>query len=261
MFEKRAFVSFDEPCFFQCKHCYTYAIKRDRIRTVNEIVDSISNEAFDIIYVSQKTDNFSDPNRGLDLCEKLFSKYKKDLFIITRNAFNDSELERLSTLKKNMNLHNMDLYIAISLNAIDSNSVCEDVHRVCTPEKRIDFIRKLSQKGFKPILMLRPVFPDKNIPVNECLKIIDCCAPYASCVVSSELGVNNDVLKRLGLGKADFCYLENQEYLQGAIDCEINFVDVRKELNIIQKECEKLNCCFFSHSMPALNYLSSLKAN
>lgn len=257
MLKKRAFVSFDEPCLFQCKHCYTYAIKRGHIRTADEIVNSISDEAFDVIYVSQKTDNFSDPNRGLELCEKLFSRYKKDLFIITRNAFCDSEIERLCKLKERMDSCSTNLYIAISLNALDSNGICEDVHRVCTPEKRIEFIKRLSQKDFKPILMLRPVFPDNIIPVNECLEIIDSCAPYVSCVVSSELGINNDVLKRLALSKTDFCYLKNQEYLQGAIDCEINFIDVRKELSIIQKECEKLNCHFFSHSMPALNYLSS----
>lgn len=258
MLEKRVFVSFDEPCFFQCKHCYTYAIKRDHIRTIDEIVNSISQEAFDVIYVSQKTDNFSDPNKGLELCEKLFSRYKKDLFIITRNVFCESEIKRLQMLKENMDSHKANLYIAISLNALDSNNICEDIRRVCTPEKRIEFIKELSLLGFKPILMLRPVFPDTIIPINECLQIIDCCAPYASCIVSSELGINNDILKRLGFNKSDFCYLANQEYLQGAIDCEIDFVDVRKELDIIQKECEKCNCRFFSHSMPALNYVSSI---
>lgn len=257
MFENRVFVSFDEPCHFQCKHCYTYAIKRNQIRSMEEIVNSISEKEFDIIYVSQKTDNFSNPNRGLELCEKLFSKYKKDLFVITRSVFDDKEIDRMRTLKESMNLQSKDLYVAISINSFDSNYICEDVNRVSTPEKRLEFIKKLSNLGFKPILMLRPVFPNHIIPVNECLQIINLCASYVSCVVASELGINDDILKRLNLSKSDFHFLANHEYLQGAIDCEIEFVDVREELRIIQKECEKLNCHFFTHSMPALNYLIS----
>lgn len=252
---KRAFVSFDELCPYQCKYCYTYGIKRDKFRKPEEIVDSISNDEFDIIYVSQKNDNFSDPLKGLNLCRLLFERYNCNLFIITRNVFNDDELKELEKLRLNVQRANKCLFVAISLNSIDSIGVCEDIMRVPNPEERIDFIKELADKGLMPILMLRPVFPNNIIPIDECLQIIDRTFPYVSCVVSSGLGINSDILNRLGMKEGDFAYNTNQEYLQGAIDCEIKFVNVECEIAKIRQKCQSLNVPMFEHSMPALNYI------
>lgn len=253
---KRVFVSFDNYCPYQCKHCYTYGIERKEERTIDEIVNSISSEDFDVIYVSQKNDNFSDPQRGLELSRKLFKRYKSNVFIITRNVLNSDIISRLMKLKKEMEAANKRLYIAISLNAIESIGVCEDTDKVCSPESRIEFLKSLSEHGFMPILMLRPVFPDKIIPVAECLRIIEYTKDYISCVVSSGLGINDDVIDRLGIPADEFTYDNNQEYLQGAIDCEIKFVDVRDELKKIEEKCKSVNVSMFIHSMPALNYIS-----
>lgn len=254
----RVFVSFDEPCSYQCKHCYTYGIKRNRIRSTKEIVESIENERFDVIYVSQKNDNFSDALKGIDLCRSLFTKYNSHLFIITRNVFNSHEITELENLQRQMKLSNKNIFIAISLNALESIAVCENADKVPSPEKRIEFIKKLSERGLNPILMLRPIFPNKIIPTDECLRIIDAVCPYVSCVVTGGLGVNDDVLERLGMLDSAFSYNKDQEYLQGAIDCEIKFVDVQEELEQIYNKCQSLNIPLFSHSMPAINYISEI---
>ena len=108
--------------------------------------------------------------------------------------------------------------------------------------------------------MLRPVFPNEIIPVKECLQIIERTHQYISCVVSSGLGVNNSILDRLKKGESDFSYYQNQEYLQGAIDCEIKFIDVDFELKKIREKCHELDVTFFEHSMPSLNYVAKLSA-
>ncbi|MCQ2462865.1 MAG: radical SAM protein [Clostridia bacterium] len=253
--EKRTFISFDEPCYYQCKHCYTYGIKRDKYRTIDEIIDDISNEAFDIIYVSQKNDNFSDPDKGLTLCYKAFERYESHLFIITRNVFNSNQIKNLCELKKKMNSIGKQLFFAVSINSYNSNYLCEDVTRVHTPEERIEFIKQLSDNGIKPILMLRPVFPNYIIPIQECLTIIDKTYKSISCVISSELGVNDDVLNRLQINENEFDYLETKEYLDGAIDCDIKFINVAEELCMIDKKCRNNGVRCFSHSIPAINYV------
>jgi len=103
--------------------------------------------------------------------------------------------------------------------------------------------------------MIRPLFPNNIIPVSEIGEILSNCHDYLSCVVASGLGVNEHILKRLGLKENDFVYNESQEYLQGAINCEIKFVDVTKEMEHVKKECLNFNLALFEHSMPALNYL------
>lgn len=80
-----------------------------------------------------------------------------------------------------------------------------------------------------------------------------------SCVVSSGLGVNDSILSRLGMKESDFSYKENQEYLQGAIECEIKFVNVEKELAALHKKCTSLGIPMFEHSMPAINYVMNME--
>lgn len=252
--KKRAFVSFDEYCEYDCKFCYTYGIERSKIRTIDEIIDSIKNQTFDVIYVSQKNDNFSDTSRGIKLCYKLFERYKKSIFIITRNVLNDDEIVKLVALKKRMNDYNQELFFASSINALSSVRKYES-NKTKDPYIRLNFIKRMAQNDFKPILMLRPIFPNAIIPICECLDVIDYVSSDISCVVSSGLGVNENVLHRLKLKDEDFIYNNNQEYLQGAIDCDIKFVNVDNELKTIKEKCTYQNIPFFEHSINALNYL------
>lgn len=252
---KRAFISFDEPCKYNCKFCYTYDIQRHKIRSPSEIIESISDEVFDVIYVSQKNDNFSDPIKGIGLCKKAFDAYKSNIFIITRNVFNEEEIAHLLTLKKTINLYEKELFIAVSMNSLSSYTLFEDSQNVPSPQTRIAFIKKLSNCGFRPIVMLRPIFPNSIIPIEECLQIISEVNDNASCIIASELGVNDSILSRLGFGEDSFIYKTNQEYLQGAIDSEIRFIDVSDEIRKIKEECHIKEIPFFEHSIPALNYL------
>ena len=256
--KNRAFVSFDELCPYECKHCYTYGIARGKNRSIEEITDSISSADFDVIYVSQKNDNFSNPMRGITLCHSLFERYKKSLFAITRNVFSETELAEFLELKREMSDASRHLFVAVSINATNSISVSEETSRSCTPNQRIEFIKALSEKGFKPILMLRPIFPNRVIPIDECLHLIDVLHPYISCVVTSGLGVNSDILSRLGMHESEFTYIENQEYLDGAIDSEIKFIDVDYEIQMIREKCTEYGVQVFAHSMSAINYVAGL---
>lgn len=257
--EKRVFVSFDEFCPHQCRYCFTYDIPRLRERTIEEIVNSIENDTFDVIYISQKNDNFSNPYKGMELTRQLFRKYKTNVFIITRTVFDKKQLRELDELSKEVNDAGKMMFVAVSINAIDSISICENPDLVAMPMRRISFIKELSTIGLHPILMLRPVFPSEVIPVAECEKLIEATSNDVSCVVSSGLGVNDSILSRLGMKESDFSYKENQEYLQGAIECEIKFVNVEKELAALHKKCTSLGIPMFEHSMPAINYVMNME--
>lgn len=181
------------------------------------------------------------------------------LLIITRTVFDKKQLRELDELSKEVNDAGKMMFVAVSINAIDSISICENPDLVATPMRRISFIKELSAIGLHPILMLRPVFPNEVIPVAECEKLIEATSNDVSCVVSSGLGVNDSILSRLGMKESDFSYKENQEYLQGAIECEIKFVNVEKELAALHKKCTSLGIPMFEHSMPAINYVMNME--
>lgn len=254
----RVLVSYDEFCEFECKHCYTYGIKRDVFRTVDEIVDSILESSFDVVYVSQKNDNFSNPERGIQLCESLYNRYHCNVFAITRNVFNDDYIDQLVNLSNQMKKEGKRFFFAVSISAMESSSVTENVSKVPSPTARLDFVKKLNKKGIITIVMIRPLYPNKVIPIDEIFEIIDECSKDVQCIVSGGLGVNDNVLERLGMEESDFTY-KNAAYLQGAIDCDIKFVDVSAEMQAVQNKCQSVGIPFFEHSMPALNYLSEVE--
>lgn len=195
----------------------------------------------------------------MELTRQLFRKYKTNVFIITRTVFDKKQLRELDELSKEVNDAGKMMFVAVSINAIDSISICENPDLVAMPMRRISFIKELSTIGLHPILMLRPVFPSEVIPVAECEKLIEATSNDVSCVVSSGLGVNDSILSRLGMKESDFSYKENQEYLQGAIECEIKFVNVEKELAALHKKCTSLGIPMFEHSMPAINYVMNME--
>lgn len=261
-YNDRVLVSFDGLCEYACKHCYTQDMDQKLPkRTVDEIVDSIKEESFDIIYVSQKKENFIDPDEGLDLCEKLYERYQCSIMAITRNVFQPHQLERLVTLHNKMKNNKHELFIGVSVPALYSAYKTENLDLLPEPKQRLEFVKDLYNKGLNVILFLRPLFPDKIISLSEAFEIINLLDKQVSCVVSAGLVTNKHILDRLGLKACDFDYLpEGQsEYLKGAADLEFNYTDVEYELSQVHDYCLDKEIPFFRHSLPAINYLSSMK--
>ena len=257
----RAFVSFDGYCPYKCKHCFSFEIERTSMpRTIEQIVDSLSSAIFDVVYVSQRKENFIDADNGLLLCEKLFSKYACSIVIITRNVFNHDQINRLLLLQKRMQQEGKFLFVGVSVIGLESSTVSEDLSIIPTPDKRIEFATTLHGLGIPALVMIRPLFPKLIIPSHEWKRIIDRVAGSISCVLSGPLLVNDQILKRLGIASSDATLLSNanSEYLDGAMAENMKTVDVRQELEELSNYCSLKGVPFFTHSLPAINYLARL---
>ncbi len=259
MITKRAFVSFDEPCPYKCKHCFSFEAEHiSPPRSIDQIVDSLQHTTFDVVYVSQKCENLINGDAGISLCESIFLKYRCNIVIITRCILTQAQQERVLHLQKIMREHGKHLFIGISLVGLDSSSATEDLTLVPSPQARIDFAKALYRCGIPVMILIRPLFPSKLIPCDDWLKIIDQIAGNVSCVVSGALMVNDAILNRLKLHESELHYLEGgeSEYLDGAISGSMKFVDVRNEMHLLKEYCSKKNVAFFEHSIPAINYLA-----
>lgn len=256
----RAIVSFDGPCPYNCKHCYTFGLKEEvKNLTVEDIVDSLKGKDFDVIYVSHNKENFLNPSEGIRLCEELYKEYDKDIIAITRNVFNDEELNRLSKLSKLMEEKGKMFFLAVSIPAKESIGVTEGNASIPTPSLRLDFLKRAHAKGIKTILVIRPVFPNHIIPTKETLELVEEAHSFVDAVLSSGLAVNKSILSQLDMKEEDFKYLDgdNSNYLIGAVDNDTKYIDVSEELSKIKEKCKELNIPFFDHSLVALNYLKT----
>ncbi len=259
---KRVLVSFDGLCPYHCKHCYTLELSQMSInRNMKDIVDSISDNDFDVVYVSQKNENFYDPDQGILLCEGLFERYKCDVFMITRNIFSAQQQQRLRTLQMRMKERSNDLFLGVSIPAMTSWLITES-DAVPHPQERIGFLKEMYNIGIPSLLIIRPLYPNNIIPISELLCMIDSFKGNISSVVSSGLILNQKIISRLGLAWEDFRFLptDNSEYLVGSgIDeKELKYVDVSSEIELLSEKCISSGIPFFRHTMPALSYIKSL---
>lgn len=257
VYKKRVLVSFRGRCPMRCKHCYTYEMDKREERSISEIVSETERETFDIIYLSQKYENFFDEENGLSLCYELYSRFKKDIFIITRSYLSDPLMEQLGLLNQQMQRNGNQLYMAASICADQSYTITEDEAQCPTPNQRLENLARGKNYGIRTLLLLRPIFPDTVIPVDECLNILERAMNTVDAVIASGLIVTEKILARLGLNGNSFTYLHNgdSEYLSDLKGAK--YLDVESELSKIQKCCVDMNIPFFRHSLPALNYLAT----
>lgn len=260
LIRKRVLVSLDGECPYYCKHCYTYELPQTPKRSINEIVKSISSKEFDIVYVSQKIENFADPNIGLDLCEQLFQAYRSNLMIITRNVLRGEHFKRLVALHQEMRQSGKMLFLGSSVIGLDSADCSEQLSIIPSTLERLDFIKNAYSEGISAMLLIRPLFPDKLIPSVEIEKIVDYMGKTVSCILTGPLMVNECILERLGVHESDLTYAigDESEYLNGAIKENMRYVDISQELEHLKEYCNKKGLPFFKHSMPAVNYLYNL---
>lgn len=257
--QNRVFVSFDGQCPYKCRHCFSFEAEQCiPPRTAEEIIDSLQKLDFDVVYVSQKRENFINPEEGIELCEMLFNRFFCHIVVITRNILDTVQQERLLKLHRRMRESGKHLFLGVSVVGLESAGFTENLSLFPSPEARIQFAKEIYHHGIHTMLLIRPLFPETIIPSEEWKRIVDLAAGNISCILSGALMVNPAILKRLGLQESDLQYLAGgeSEYLDGAIAGSIKFVDVRSEMHQLKEYCKNKGVPFFEHSMPAINYLA-----
>lgn len=258
-YRRRVFISYDNVCPMKCKHCYTYELKlRDKERNVDQLLTSISDKDFDIIYLSKSYENFYKEKRGIVLCKALWEQFHKDIFIITRKKLSDEAIKELAELNHHMKESGNGLYLGVSISAIQSSSILENQNYCSKAIDRLSNLERAKKIGIKTVLVLRPLFPDNIISVEEPLSLIEKSKSYIDAVVTSGLIVTDKILYNLNLKQSDMNYLEegDSDYLADMQSDSIKYVDVRSEIKRIKESCCDKNIPFFEHSLPALNAIS-----
>lgn len=258
MLENREIISFGGTCPFDCKHCFGCEIHESKEQEIDEVVESLKNSNFDVLYISQNKENLINPYECIELCEKLYDEYCCDIFITTRCVLNDDEINQFLNLSKKMKESNKNLTICVSIPALNSYSKTENKNAVPTPTERIEFLSKIKDSEIYSMVTIRPLFPNSFIPQDEIFQLVDQCNGKVDCILTGGLMVTDKILKRLGVEKSDFNYLPygDSEYLKG-IDVDFLTVDVVEEMKNLKEYCNKKNILFFAHSMDALNYFKS----
>ncbi len=259
--KERVFASFGGECPYRCRHCYTFCdnYQYDPDLSVKDIINNLKGHEFSLVYVSGHKENFVNPDEGLDLCEEIYANYSPDILITTRNVFNERQLSRLSELNKKMRLANKDLYVCVSIPALQSYKKLESNVSIPSPDERINFIKRVYEKGMYTILTIRPLFPDTFIPISEPLEILNECKDYVSAVISSGVVVDDTIVKNLKTFPSDVKYKEGKLMECLGQDINMKYVNVEQEYLQIEQFCKEHNIYLNEHSIPVIQYLKGKK--
>ena len=257
-YKKRVFISFDSTCPMKCKHCYTYELDlQKKERSIAELVNSLEGKEFDVIYVSKSYENFYNEEKGIDLCNALWNRFHKDIFIITRRFLTDQGMEQLADLNERMSQSGNRLYFGISVLAMESSFEVENIEHCPSALERLQNLKRAKEYGLKTILIVRPLLPANIIPLEEPMELIRQSKDFIDAVISSGLIVTDKILKNLNYDRKDIKYLEygDSAYLADLQGKSVKYVDVRSEIEELRRYCTENGLAFFEHSMPALNAL------
>lgn len=261
---RRLFVSFNGKCALGCKHCFA-AEQTDGVcnDSVADVMNSITKEPneFDIIYVSHYKENFVDENVGLELCEKLYDKYQKDLCITSRCVLSEINIRRLKLLNEKMEKNGNHIYWCESVPALESAGITENLNMLPSPRSRIDFLAKLKSMGIYSIVTVRPLFPSSVVETDEINKLLELVHENVDAVITGGLVLTNFIADRLNLDTRGWKFYEQNKsaYLIGAIADQARFVNVDEEIKAMRSKCHELGLPFFSHSTEVIQYLKTVE--
>ncbi len=257
MITQREIVSFSGRCPLDCKHCFAKEIvaEDESENDIHSIVSELSGKRFDVVYVSHYKENFFDPDRGVELCEKIYEAYKCDICVTTRCTLSGKLLLRIKDLNRRMKETGNNLSFCISIPALESYEKLENKEIIATPSQRIDFAGQLKRIGITTFVTIRPLFPSNFIPSDEVHRIVDKCVEKVDGILTGGLCANDNIIDNLQIPRDSITYLgESQsEYLIG-VEKNFRAVDVEDELKDLEAYCKSKSLLFFKHSMEALNY-------
>ncbi len=258
----RAFASFSGKCPYECSHCYTFSkefVSKGKA-DVNSIINELnSKKNFNIVYISGYKENFVDPAKGMSLLESVYDNFCCDILITTRAVFDVNNTNRLFALNARMQSNGNHLYFCVSIPAYESYRLLEPNPIIPSPSQRLQFLKNIYLGGINAILTIRPLCPNTFVPISESIRLINEIDGYCSAVISSGIVVDNFILTKLNEFPDVFDYEEKK--LMNCLENDINvkYVNVKKELEQVENTCKKSGIPFFQNSLPAINYIFSLK--
>ena len=258
--KNRVLVSLNGKCSMGCRFCFADELVCKEENDTGSIVDSIADKAFDIIYVSHFKENFLGANEGIDLCQKLWDRYHKDLFIISRRILDSDDGNKIIDLADVMREEGNRLYWAESVVCTKSYSLLENEQMTPSPEERINYLGGLSKRGIYTFLCIRPVFPKEIVPIEEIYELVDMAKNSVYAIITGPLIVSEQIIKRIGMVGYEFRFTENAtDYLRGLETKSFKYVDVEDEIDCIKKYCKSQDIKAFNHTLQAVDYIEKNK--
>ena len=250
-------------CTYACAFCYVQAdFASYPSLSIDEIVHYLKKHAgeIDIVYVSGDTDSLAPPrtNRGLELLEAL-ATLRTDVLFTTRAPLETAELDRLAVLNERLKRQNNILFGCISIPRLRSAPHLEPPP-VPSPERRLQVLRGLHERGIVSVLTMRPFLP--VVPVEEYVELVRLAVGYSDVVLGEVWYADKGgVLERQVLGEVGVAGLTFEEHRMPfdrnpAVWKVWEAKEVRER---VEDYCSRAGIPFFMRSRPAVLHVREVR--
>lgn len=252
-------------CTYACAFCYVHAdfgsYPSLPVETIVEYLRERTEE-FDIVYVSGDTDSLSRPrtDKGLELIDAL-AGLGTDVLFTTRAPLEDVHLDRLALTNQRLKEQGKLLFGCVSISRLHSAPHIEP-RPVPTPERRLDVLKGLHERGIVSVLAMRPFLP--IIPVSEYIELATAATPFIDIILGEVWYADAaGLLEKQVLGPAG---VQDLAFEQHEMDFDGNGMiwkvwegaEVRLALETF---CQDANIPFFMRSGPAIEYIRRIRKN
>jgi len=251
-------------CTYACAFCYVHVdFESYPSLPVEQIVGYLRDRVgeFDIVYVSGDTDSLAPPRteKGLELIDSL-AGLGTDVLFTTRAPLDEHHLDRLASISHKLKEQGKILFGCVSISRLRSAPHLEP-RPVPTPERRLEVLRGLHERGIASILAMRPFLP--VIPAAEYVELADLAKPFVDVILGEVWYADKEgVLEKQVFGTAGPTGLVFEEH---KMDFDSNDAiwkvwegtDVRVS---VEAYCARANIPFYMRSGPAVEYIRSIRS-
>lgn len=246
-------------CTYACAFCYVHA---DFSPYPSLSVDVIHNYlrqktgTFDIVYVSGDTDSLAMPrtSKGIDLIEAL-STLGTDVLFTTRSHLGELELDRLASISRRLESQGKLLFGCVSIPRLRSAPHIEP-KPIPSPEKRLDVLKGLHDRGIVTVLAMRPFLP--VVPVDEYVELARLATPFVDVILGEVWYTDKGgLLERQVLGTAGSNKIDFKEHRMDFDDNDAvwNIWEGSHIRDAVMAYCADAGVPFFMRSRPAVLYV------
>jgi DNA repair photolyase len=250
-------------CTYACTFCYVHVDFASYPSLPPErIVEYLRSrrEEFDIVYVSGDTDSLSPPRTetGLELIDAL-TDLGTDVLFTTRAPLDEHHLDRLASTNRKLEAQGKILFGCVSISRLRSAPHIEP-KPVPPPERRLEVLRGLHERGIVSVLAMRPFLP--VVPPAEYVELATLAQPFVDVILGEVWYADKGgVLEKQVLGTAGSSGLV---FVEHEMDFDSNSAiwkvweatDVRIA---VEAYCKKAKIPFFMRSAPAIEYIRSIR--
>ena len=247
-------------CPLDCTYCFVDDMTTNQSRNVayltNKQIDLLEKlpEKIKLIMLGCDTEFFQNRNEAIEILKKL-SKNNKDISMITKIPITESFIDEIVKINDSMIENGNVLSVSISLTCLSEEKVEKYEPKAPSPEKRIQALKLLFQKGIPSLLSLRPLLPD--VSNEEIEEIINLTKDYVIGYYSGPLYLNNDRIEKLFPNKK----VENEAKQPHWMLDGNKFKEISKEGQIdFLKNCvKKYKKEFFEGAAEGMEYIRNYK--